>query len=85
MQVITYEIEGKKVVMVPSLNCGLTVEAIAEKDVPAGVEYTIIDSTEIQVDTELSIITPSMDKNIADLWEAMLAMSAEIETLKGGK
>jgi hypothetical protein len=85
LQVIVYELNGKRIVMTPNLDCGLTIEEITAKDVPADVEYAIMDSEEIQVDTELSIITPSIDQNIADIWEAMLAMSAELEALKGGK
>lgn len=50
MQVIIYEVEGKKVILSPSPDCGLTVEEIAAKDVPAGVEYTIMDAEEIQPD-----------------------------------
>lgn len=30
-------------------------------------------------------VTPYVDQNVADLWQAMLAMSAELEALKGGK
>ena len=33
---------------------------------------------------EPQIITPPVDQNIADIWEALLAVSAEVETLKGG-
>lgn len=40
---------------------------------------------EIQEDDTPQIITPAVDQNIADLWQAMLAMSAELEALKGGK
>jgi hypothetical protein len=31
------------------------------------------------------IVTPKVDQNVADLWEAMLTMSAELEVLKGEK
>lgn len=30
------------------------------------------------------IITPPVDQDVADLWQAMLTMSAELEALKGG-
>lgn len=50
MQVIVFELEGQRVVMTPNLDCGFTIEEIAEKDVPTGIEYTIIDSSEIQID-----------------------------------
>lgn len=29
-------------------------------------------------------VTPPVDQSMADMWEALLAMSAEIEALKGG-
>lgn len=31
------------------------------------------------------VITPPVDQSMADMWEALLAMSAEIEALKGGQ
>ncbi len=34
---------------------------------------------------ETQIITPEVNSDIADLWQAMLDMSAELEALKGGK
>ena len=34
---------------------------------------------------ETQIITPAVNSDIADLWQAMLAMSAELEALKGEK
>jgi len=30
------------------------------------------------------IVTPAADQDIADLWQAMLTMSAELDVLKGG-
>lgn len=33
--------------------CGLTVEQIARKDVPAGVPYLIVDATDIPADRSL--------------------------------
>ena len=42
--------EGKVAVVVPSVNCGLTVEEIAAKDVPAGKTYHIVDVSEIPSD-----------------------------------
>ena len=39
-------------VLVPALNCGLTLEQICAKDVPTGVPYLIIDSSELPADRE---------------------------------
>lgn len=50
MQVIVYEVEGKRVIVAPVPDCGLTIDEIAEKDVPAGVKYAIMDTEEIQPD-----------------------------------
>ena len=30
------------------------------------------------------IITPSVDPNTADIWQALLSLSAQVEALKGG-
>jgi hypothetical protein len=35
--------DGGVAVIVPAPNCGLTIEQIAEKDVPTGKEYQIVD------------------------------------------
>ena len=37
-------------VIVPAPNCGLTIEQIAEKDVPTGVAYQIVDVTDVPSD-----------------------------------
>lgn len=37
-------------VMEPFLGCGLTIEQIANKDVPAGLPYKIVDASEIPTD-----------------------------------
>jgi hypothetical protein len=42
--------DGKVAVIVPSPNCGLTIEQIAEKDVPTGKEYQIVDVADIPSD-----------------------------------
>lgn len=39
---------------------------------------------EMQAETNAPI-TPPIDQNVADLWQAMLALSAELEALKGGQ
>jgi hypothetical protein len=37
-------------VIVPAPDCGLTIEEIAAKDVPAGVEFKIVDVSDIPED-----------------------------------
>ena len=49
-RIIYTSTEGFVVVMTPVVNCGLTVEQIAEKDVPTGLQYFIIDESEIPTD-----------------------------------
>ena len=42
--------EGGVAVVVPTDNCGLTVEEIAQKDVPSGRPYKIVDVSEVPSD-----------------------------------
>ena len=42
--------DGGVSVIIPSDNCGLSVEAIARKDVPAGKAYQIVDVADIPSD-----------------------------------
>ena len=42
--------EGGVSIIVPSPNCGLTIEQIAAKDVPAGKPYQIVDVADIPSD-----------------------------------
>jgi len=42
--------EGGVSIIVPSDNCGLTVEEIAAKDVPAGKAYQIVDVADVPSD-----------------------------------
>ena len=42
--------DGGVAVIVPAPNCGLTIEQIAEKDVPTGKEYQIVDVIDIPSD-----------------------------------
>ena len=42
--------DGGVAVIVPAPDCGLTIEQIAAKDVPAGKPYKIIDASEIPAD-----------------------------------
>lgn len=45
--------QGDGVVVMTPCPCGLTVEQIAAKDVPAGVPYIIVDATDIPTDRSL--------------------------------
>jgi len=50
-QVIIFpQASGSIAVMSPSPDCGLTVAQIANKDVPVGVPYLIIDRSDLPVD-----------------------------------
>jgi len=42
--------EGGLSIIIPSPECGLTIEEIAAKDVPEGKEYKIVDVSEIPED-----------------------------------
>jgi hypothetical protein len=42
--------EGGVAVIVPASECGLTIEEIAVKDVPAGKPYKVVDVSEIPSD-----------------------------------
>jgi hypothetical protein len=48
---IIYQTEdGGVAIIVPSAECGLTIEQIAQKDVPAGKAYKIVDVADIPTD-----------------------------------
>lgn len=49
---------GGVAIIIPAPDCGLTIEEIAEKDVPKGTSYKIVDASEI----------PS-DRTFRDAWE----------------
>jgi hypothetical protein len=49
-RIIYAEANGSLTILVPSPDCGLTVEQIAAKDVPAGVPYQIVDASDIPTD-----------------------------------
>lgn len=49
---------GGVAVIVPAHDCGLTIEEIAAKDVPAGVEFKIIDAADVPP-----------DRTFRDAWE----------------
>ena len=42
--------DGGISIIVPASECGLTIEEIAAKDVPAGVAYQIVDVSDIPTD-----------------------------------
>ena len=42
--------EGGVAIIVPAPDCGLTIQEIAAKDVPAGVAFQIVDVTDIPED-----------------------------------
>lgn len=42
--------EGGVAVIIPAAECGLTIEEIAAKDVPAGKPYKIVDVSDIPSD-----------------------------------
>jgi hypothetical protein len=42
--------DGGVAIIVPSAECGLTIEQIAAKDVPAGKAYKIVDVADIPTD-----------------------------------
>jgi hypothetical protein len=42
--------EGGVAIIIPAAECGLTIEEIAAKDVPAGKPYKIVDVADIPTD-----------------------------------
>jgi hypothetical protein len=42
--------EGGVAIVIPAPDCGLTIEEIAAKDVPAGTPYKIVDVSDIPED-----------------------------------
>jgi hypothetical protein len=42
--------EGGVAIIIPAAECGLTIEEIAAKDVPAGKPYKIVDVSDIPTD-----------------------------------
>lgn len=50
--------DGGVTIVVPAPNCGLSIEEIAAKDVPAGKPFKIIDASDV----------PS-DRTFRDAWE----------------
>lgn len=50
--------EGGVVILTPAPECGLTIEEIAAKDVPAGKPFKIVDAADIPT-----------DRTFRDAWE----------------
>jgi hypothetical protein len=50
--------DGGVAIIVPAVECGLTIEEIAAKDVPAGKAYKIVDVSDIPT-----------DRTFRDAWE----------------
>ena len=49
-QRIIYPTDDGVAIIVPAAECGLTIEEIAAKDVPAGKPYKIVDVADIKTD-----------------------------------
>ncbi len=58
MRIIYPTDDGGVAVIIPAAECGLSIEEIAAKDVPAGKPYKIVEDTDI----------PS-DRTFRDAWE----------------
>lgn len=57
-QRIIYPTDGGVAVIIPAPDCGLSIEEIAEKDVPSGKPYKIVDVSDIPT-----------DRTFRDAWE----------------
>jgi predicted dinucleotide-utilizing enzyme len=69
---ITYQTpEGGVAVIIPTADCGLTIEQIAAKDVPAGIHYKIVDVSAI----------PS-DRTFRNAWEHCPVNGAKVNVAK---
>ena len=42
--------DGGVAIIVPAPDCGLTIEEIARKDVPAGADFRIVDADDVPTD-----------------------------------
>jgi len=72
--------EGGVSIIVPSPNCGLTIEQIAAKDVPAGKPYKIVDVADIPSDRTFR---NAWTVNEADLTDGVGAESNEFPGVVG--
>ncbi|HHW34412.1 MAG TPA: hypothetical protein GXX24_09795 [Paracoccus solventivorans] len=58
---------GRLIIVTPAANSGLTVEQVAERDVPAGAEYEIVPADDL-----LQLVSPTPDEVLAANRAAML-------------
>lgn len=49
--VIVFQPEGRPVAILTPCECGLTLQQIGKKDVPAGLPFWIVDAADIPTDT----------------------------------
>jgi len=49
-RIIYKNTDGSIVIIIPASNSGLTVQEIAEKDVPTGLKYKIVNASDISTD-----------------------------------
>ncbi len=74
--------DGGVAVIVPAPECGIAIEEIARKDVPAGAPYLIFDAADIPADRtfrnawEVEITTPDGHGIGAEAWHAEQAAAA---------
>lgn len=77
-RIIYTSADGKLTILIPAPECGLTIEEIAAKDVPAGIEYQIVDAS---VARELFKYTPPPEPTKAELLAQLQELTAKIEAL----
>ena len=65
-QRIVYQLPGSQVAVMIPCECGLSIEVIARKDVPAGVPFWIVDATTIPT-----------DRTFRDAWQLDIASMGE--------
>jgi hypothetical protein len=82
---IIYPTDDGVAIIVPAPECGLTIEEIAAKDVPAGVPYKIVDDSDIPEDRtfrgawEADITDPDGVGLGYDAWFALQPKPVEVE------
>jgi hypothetical protein len=82
---IIYPTDDGVAIIVPAPECGLTIEEIAAKDVPAGVAYKIVDVSDIPEDRtfrgawEADITEPDGIGLGYDAWFALQPKPVEVE------
>lgn len=69
-RIIYTNAEGGVSILVPVANCGLTLDEIIKKDVPAGVAYKIVDVSELPTDRTFRNAWTLKDKLDVDLDKA---------------